>query len=77
MRDLTSQAAAGSRIVYVATADDPSKYRAIRDWIRRQVPRGLPDGPVLRSPIAHLQGATPLLGDIAELETLWSPSLPK
>jgi hypothetical protein len=48
LRSLIDRKADGWRFVYAATADDPVAYRTLRDWLRRQVQRGLPDGPLLQ-----------------------------
>jgi hypothetical protein len=77
VRDLKSHLTAGWRVIYAATADDPSTYRSVRDWVRRQVQLGLPDGPVLLSPVADGQGVFVQLGDLPEPAMLWSPAPPK
>jgi hypothetical protein len=54
-RDLADRKAEGLRIVYVTSAKDPLEYRAVRDWLQRQVQRGLPDGPLLRTRMTDMK----------------------
>jgi hypothetical protein len=70
---------AGWRFVYVVSADDPIAYRTIRDWVRAQVHRGLPDGPVLLSRSPDL--TKELIPDLrrqtnAETMLYWTPGPP-
>jgi hypothetical protein len=46
-RQLVERIKNGGRIVYATTATEPRQYRDVREWLRRQTLRGVPDGPVM------------------------------
>jgi hypothetical protein len=47
VRQLTERIKSAGRIVYATTATEPRQYRDVREWLRRQTLRGVPDGPVV------------------------------